>query len=372
MSKNNTASANDTNSTENLNIEAQRVLASPATLKEALPATDPIKKIVHNHREAIRDVLEGRDHRLLVVVGPCSIHNVDEAMEYATRLRVLAEEVNDNLLVVMRAYFEKPRTTVGWKGLINDPFLDDSFRIEAGLQMARKLLLDLSALGLGLATEALDPITPQYLHDLISWTAIGARTTESQTHRELASGLSAPVGFKNGTDGGLGVALNALQSVTHPHRFLGLNEDGQVAITTTRGNPGAHIVLRGGSKGPNYNPQAIAECEAALASNRLPNNIMVDCSHANSNKDHRLQISVGESVSEQILAGNQSITGLMYESNIGEGRQDHTPGVQPAPGVSITDACISFADTQATLRQMNGELGAALRARKPAREQAAA
>ena len=215
-----TTEHNTTHTTENLNIESQRVLASPATLKESLPATDSVKQTVYQHREAIRDVLTGRDHRLLVVVGPCSIHNVDEAMEYAGRLRVLANEVDENLLVVMRAYFEKPRTTVGWKGLINDPFLDDSFRIEAGLQMARKLLLDISELGLGLATEALDPITPQYLHDLISWTAIGARTTESQTHRELASGLSAPVGFKNGTDGGLEVALNALQSVAHPIAFL--------------------------------------------------------------------------------------------------------------------------------------------------------
>ncbi len=359
-----------TNSTENLNIEAQRVLASPATLKEMLPATDAVKRTVHEHRKAVRDILEGRDHRLLVVVGPCSIHNVDEAMEYAAKLRVLADEVNDNLLVVMRAYFEKPRTTVGWKGLINDPFLDDSFRIEAGLQMARKLLLDISSLGLGLATEALDPITPQYLHDLISWTAIGARTTESQTHRELASGLSAPVGFKNGTDGGLEVALNALQSVAHPHRFLGLNEAGQVAITTTRGNSGAHIVLRGGSKGSNYHAEAIADCETALASNNLPNNIMVDCSHANSNKDHRLQLNVGESVSEQILAGNQSITGLMYESNMVEGRQNHTAGVPPTAGLSITDACISFADTQIALRKLNNELGDALQARKPARANA--
>ncbi len=371
MNTDNDKRATKTDSTENLNIEAQRVLASPATLKEMLPASDPIKQTVHQHRQAIRDVLAGRDHRLLVVVGPCSIHNIDEAMEYATKLRVLAEEVSDNLLVVMRAYFEKPRTTVGWKGLINDPFLDDSFRVEAGLQMARKLLLDLSALGLGLATEALDPITPQYLHDLISWTAIGARTTESQTHRELASGLSAPVGFKNGTDGGLPVALNALQSVTHPHRFLGLNEEGQVAITTTRGNSAAHIVLRGGSNGPNYDTQAIAECEAALMTNNLPNNIMVDCSHANSNKDHRLQTRVGESVTEQILAGNRSITGLMYESNLGAGRQDHTPGVAPARGISITDACISFADTRSALLKMNSELGTALRARRSARERAA-
>lgn len=350
--------------TENLNIHSQRVLASPASLKESLPATREIRGAIHTHRNAIQAVLNGDDHRLLVVVGPCSIHNVDEALEYAERLRGLAEDVSENLLVIMRAYFEKPRTTVGWKGLINDPFLDDSFRIEAGLQMARKLLLDISALGLPLATEALDPITPQYLHDLISWTAIGARTTESQTHRELASGLSAPVGFKNGTDGGLEVALNALQSVVHPHRFLGLNEAGQVAITTTKGNAGAHIVLRGGSGGPNYDAPAIAACETALAANNLPGNIMVDCSHANSNKDHNLQVKVGEDITQQILDGNRSIMGLMYESNLGAGRQNQVAGEALQKGVSITDACIDFVATQAALREMNSKLGAPLRSRK--------
>jgi len=350
--------------TENLNIAAQRVLASPATLKESLPASDKIKASIAQHRAAIQNVLQGTDPRLLVVVGPCSIHNIDEAREYADQLSELASEVEDNLLVIMRAYFEKPRTTVGWKGLINDPFLDDSFRIESGLQMARKLLLDLSELGLPLATEALDPITPQYLHDLISWTAIGARTTESQTHRELASGLSAPVGFKNGTDGGLEVALNALQSAAHPHRFLGLNEAGQVAITTTRGNPGAHIVLRGGSKGPNYDAVAIAECEAALAHNNLPNNIMVDCSHANSSKDHKRQINVANDVTQQILDGNNSIVGLMFESNLQAGRQDQSPGATLAKGVSITDACVSFADTRAALTNLSSKLGSTLRTRK--------
>ena len=351
------------NTTENLNIAAQRVLASPATLKESLPASDSVRASIREHRQAVIDVLEGRDHRLLVVVGPCSIHNVDEALSYALRLRALASEVDDNLLIIMRTYFEKPRTTVGWKGLINDPFLDDSFRIESGLQMARKLLLDLAALGLPLATEALDPITPQYLHDLISWTAIGARTTESQTHRELASGLSAPVGFKNGTDGGLDVVLNALQSVAHPHRFLGINESGEVAITTTRGNPGAHVVLRGGSNGPNYDSAAIERCENALAAKGLPANIMVDCSHANSEKDHQRQIGVGENVARQIQAGNRSIMGLMYESNLHAGRQDQEPGVALAPGVSITDACISFEDTETALRALNMQLGAALKKR---------
>lgn len=354
--------------TENLNIVSQRVLSSPASLKEMLPASRDVRRSIHAHREAIRAVLDGHDHRLLVVVGPCSIHNVDEAMEYAHKLRGLADEVSDNLLIIMRAYFEKPRTTVGWKGLINDPFLDDSFRVETGLEMARKLLLDIATLGLPLATEALDPITPQYLHDLISWTVIGARTTESQTHRELASGLSAPVGFKNGTDGGLEVALNALQSVANPHRFLGLNEAGQVAITTTRGNPGAHIVLRGGSKGPNFDAESIAICEAALAANRLPSNIMVDCSHANSNKDHRLQINVGQNVTEQIVAGNRSITGLMYESNLDAGRQNQVPGEVLAKGVSITDACISFAETEVALKAMNAQIGAALRSRKSVTE----
>ena len=353
-----------TTQTENINIAAQRVLASPAALKEALPASDAIRTSVKSHRETINRVLTGVDHRLIVVVGPCSIHNIDEAMEYAHKLRALTDSVSDNLIVVMRAYFEKPRTTVGWKGLINDPFLDDSFRIEAGLQMARKLLLDIADLGLPLATEALDPITPQYLHDLISWTAIGARTTESQTHRELASGLSAPVGFKNGTDGGLDVALNALQSVTHQHRFLGLNESGQVAITTTRGNPGAHIVLRGGSTGPNFEAPAIARCETALQENGLPNNIMVDCSHANSSKDHNRQVGVGQNIVEQIMAGNTSIIGLMYESNLAAGRQNLVPGETLAKGVSITDACISFEQTEESLKELSSTLGEVLRTRK--------
>lgn len=355
--------------TENLNIGSQRVLASPASLKQTLPASDAIKTSVRVHRRAIKNVLAGTDHRFLVVAGPCSIHNVDEALEYADALKILAAEVSDNLLIIMRAYFEKPRTTVGWKGLINDPFLDDSFRIEAGVQMARQLLLDMAELGLPLSTEALDPIMPQYLHDLISWTAIGARTTESQTHRELASGLSSPVGFKNGTDGSLDVALNALQSVAHPHRFLGINESGEVAITTTRGNPAAHIVLRGGSQGPNYSAEQVATCEAALGANNLAQNIMIDCSHANSAKDHQKQIGVAQDVAQQISAGNTSIVGIMLESNLAAGRQNLETGVGLKKGVSITDACVSFEETRELLLELNDELAASLRARN--RERAA-
>ena len=350
--------------TENLNIASQRVLASPESLKTTLPATDAIKTGVRLHRRAIRAILDGTDHRFLVVAGPCSIHNVDEALEYAEALKTLADDVSDNLLIIMRAYFEKPRTTVGWKGLINDPFLDDSFRIEAGVRMARQLLLDMAKLGLPLSTEALDPIMPQYLHDLISWTAIGARTTESQTHRELASGLSSPVGFKNGTDGSLGVALNALQSVAHPHRFLGINEAGEVAITTSSGNPAAHIVLRGGSQGPNYSPQQVALCEAALAKHNLAQNIMIDCSHANSSKDHAKQIGVAQNVADQVIAGNESIVGIMLESNLAAGRQDLKAGTALQKGVSITDGCVSLAATRELLLGLNDGLGGALKRRR--------
>ncbi len=365
---------NDTSATtevENLNVVSQQVLPSPATLKRASPAPEETKRSVRANRRAISAVLDGRDQRLLVVVGPCSIHNVNEAYDYARKLQSLAEEVSDNLLIIMRAYFEKPRTTVGWKGLINDPFLDDSFRIETGLQMARQLLLDIASMGLALGTEALDPITPQYLHDLISWTAIGARTTESQTHRELASGLSTPVGFKNGTDGGLEVALNALQSAAHPHRFLGINGAGEVAVTTTSGNPAAHIVLRGGSTGPNFDRVSIATCEAKLAERGLACNIMIDASHANSGKDPLLQHQVATEVVAQLQAGNTSIIGLMFESNLASGRQDLHPNTPLIAGVSLTDACISFAATADLLRYLNRELAMPLGSRERKRTQAA-
>ncbi|MFT4563330.1 MAG: 3-deoxy-7-phosphoheptulonate synthase [Gammaproteobacteria bacterium] len=350
---------------ENVNIESQQILATPADIKRLLPVSATAARSIAEHRRRIHDVLMGVNHRLLVVVGPCSIHDVDEALEYSKRLANVAREINDHVIVVMRAYFEKPRTTVGWKGFINDPFLDGSFRLDDGIRMARRLLCDISELDLPLATEALDPITPQYLHDLIAWSVIGARTTESQTHREMASGLSAPVGFKNGTDGGLDVALNAIQSAAHPHRFLGINEAGQVAITTTKGNACAHIVLRGGSNGPNYKSEQIAECEQALKARNLPAKIMVDCSHANSNKNYQHQRLVVEDIARQIVAGNSSIVGLMLESNINEGNQSHEPNRSLQRGVSITDACISFEETEQLLRFLYRESGASLLSRHP-------
>jgi 3-deoxy-7-phosphoheptulonate synthase len=286
---------------------------------------------------------------------------VAAAKDYAQRLKKLADEVSDTIYVVMRVYFEKPRTTVGWKGLINDPYLDDSFKIEEGLHIGRQLLLDISEMGLPTATEALDPISPQYLHDLISWSAIGARTTESQTHREMASGLSSAVGFKNGTDGGLTVAINALQSVSKPHRFLGINTEGQVAIIHTRGNSYGHVVLRGGNGKPNYDSVSVAACEQALAKASVVPNIMVDCSHANSNKNHELQTLVMENVANQIVDGNNSIIGLMVESNIGAGNQSIPANLCDLKyGVSVTDACIDWETTERTLRSMRDTIKDAL------------
>ncbi|MGD8833018.1 MAG: 3-deoxy-7-phosphoheptulonate synthase [Pseudomonadales bacterium] len=349
---------------ENLNIEAQQLLVTPDQMKAKLPVPDPIQAAVEATRLAIRNILEREDPRLLIVVGPCSIHDPEAALEYATRLAGLARDVSDELLIVMRAYFEKPRTTVGWKGLINDPYLDDSFQIGEGLTIARRLLLDIARLGLPLSTEALDPITPQYLQDLISWSAIGARTTESQTHREMASGLSSPVGFKNGTDGGLDVALNALKSVASPHRFLGISPGGQVAVMKTRGNPNAHIVLRGGSNGPNYDGASIARCEAALAAAGLKENIMVDCSHANSEKDHNRQPQVAREIARQITAGNRSVIGLMIESNLGAGNQPlNADRGRMRYGVSVTDACIDWPTTEALLSELADTLGPVLRER---------
>jgi 3-deoxy-7-phosphoheptulonate synthase len=278
-------------------------------------------------------------------------------MDYARRLQRLAQELSDTLYIVMRVYFEKPRTTVGWKGLINDPHLDDSFKLEEGLHLGRRLLLDILELGLPTSTEALDPISPQYLQDLISWSAIGARTTESQTHREMASGLSSAVGFKNGTDGGLTVATNALQSVASPHRFLGINRQGQVSVFTTKGNSYGHIVLRGGSAGPNYDSVHIKLCEQALEKAGVPVNVMVDCSHANSSKQPELQPLVVENVANQILEGNRSIVGLMIESNLKAGNQPIPQNLQDLEyGVSITDGCIDWETTEACLRAMRDKL----------------
>ncbi len=342
---------------ENLNVVSQDILISPAQLKANLPLTDCASATVTQGRQAIRNILDRQDHRLMIVLGPCSIHDPEAAIDYARRLKQLAEEVSDSLLIVMRVYFEKPRTTVGWKGLINDPYLNDSFKIEDGLHVGRKLLLDIAELGLPAATEALDPISPQYLHDLISWSAIGARTTESQTHREMASGLSTAVGFKNGTDGSLSVAINALQSVSSPHRFLGINSEGQVAIIHTRGNGYGHVVLRGGNGKPNYDSVSVAMCEKELEDAGVACNIMIDCSHANSNKSHELQPLVLDNVSNQIQEGNRSIIGVMVESNIGCGNQKIPANLKDlAYGVSVTDACIDWETTEKAIRTMHTKL----------------
>ena len=342
---------------EDLNIESTQALITPEQLKKELPITEKAVSIVEAGRETIRNILDRKDHRLFLVVGPCSIHDVKAAKEYAEKLTALAEEVSDTLLLVMRVYFEKPRTTVGWKGLINDPYLNDTFKIEDGLKISRKLLIDLSEMGLPLSTEALDPISPQYLQDLISWSAIGARTTESQTHREMASGLSSSVGFKNGTDGSLTVAINALQSVASPHRFLGINGDGQVSVVKTKGNHYGHVVLRGGGGKPNYDSVSIALCEQEIEKSAIPNNIMVDCSHANSNKDPSLQPLVMDNVANQILEGNKSIIGLMVESHLKFGAQSIPSDLDDLVyGQSVTDGCISWEQTEDAIRSMRNKL----------------
>ncbi len=348
MSKNN---LNDTN------VAAERVLISPAELKRRLPIPEKGETTVWAGRQIIRDIMKRKDPRFLVVTGPCSIHDVEAAKEYARRLKALHDELSDTLFVVMRIYFEKPRTTVGWKGLINDPQMDDSFHIEEGLNKARELLLWLADIGLPVATEALDPISPQYLADLFSWAAIGARTTESQTHREMASGLSMPVGFKNGTDGGLMVAINALQSVSRPHSFLGINQDGQATVIQTRGNVCGHVILRGGNGKPNYDSVHVTLCEEALRKAGLPENIMVDCSHGNSDKQPELQPLVADNVVNQVLEGNRSLIGIMLESNLYAGNQSIPADLsQLQYGISVTDACIDWVSTEKLLRQMAAKM----------------
>ena len=341
----------------NINVVALDVLLTPEEVKRRVPMRPSAQRTVLDGRLTVENILDRRDHRFMVVVGPCSIHDPVAALDYAQRLKRLADEVSDTLYIVMRVYFEKPRTTTGWKGLINDPHMNDSFDIEEGLQLARKVLLDINELGLPTGTEALDPISPQYLSDLIAWSAIGARTTESQTHREMASGLSTPVGFKNGTDGGLLVAVNALLSVSKPHSFLGIDQDGQVAVIRTKGNRYGHIVLRGGAKGPNYDSVTIALVEKELAKNSLPANIVVDCSHANSNKDPSLQPLVMNDVVHQVIEGNQSIVGTMLESNINAGSQPIPADLsQLKYGVSVTDACIDWTSTEKLLRDARQKL----------------
>ena len=341
----------------NVNVASQDVLITPEQLKQEIPLTEIARQSVIEGRETIKNILDRKDDRLFIVVGPCSIHDVEAAKDYAQRLKALSEKVSDTLYIVMRVYFEKPRTTVGWKGLINDPHLDDTFELEEGLHIGRKLLVELAEMGLPLATEALDPISPQYLQDTIAWSAIGARTTESQTHREMTSGLSMPIGFKNGTDGGLEVATNALKSASHPHSFLGINQAGQVAVIRTKGNTYGHVVLRGGNGKPNYDSVSVALCEKDLDKAKLPQNIMVDCSHANSNKDPALQPLVMENVANQILEGNKSIVGLMIESNIGWGNQSIPADKSELQyGVSVTDACIDWETTEKTLLEMADKL----------------
>ena len=350
--------------TDNLNIASNEALITPEQLKSELPLQGAALESVQRARNTVFSILDRKDSRLFIVVGPCSIHDTDAAMEYAKRLKVLAEEVQDTLYIVMRVYFEKPRTSIGWKGLVNDPDMDDSFRIEKGLRVGRKLLLDIAELGLPTSSEALDPISPQYLQDVIAWSAIGARTTESQTHREMSSGLSSPVGFKNGTDGGLMGAINAMQSVSSPHRFLGINGEGQVSVVTTKGNPYAHVVLRGGSNGPNYDSVHVAQCEKALEDGGVSSNIMIDCSHANSNKDHDAQPLVLKDMSHQILEGNKSIIGAMLESNINAGNQSIPKDLSDLQyGVSVTDACMDWETTEQAIRDMAAKVKDALQAR---------
>ena len=350
---------------DDINISSNEPLITPEALKQELPLTAKAQKTVSQARQVVRNILDGQDPRLFIVVGPCSIHDIQAAHEYAQRLQRLAQEVEDSLYLIMRVYFEKPRTTVGWKGLINDPYMDDSFKIQDGLRIGRQLLLELAEMGLPAATEALDPISPQYLQDLITWAAIGARTTESQTHREMASGLSSAVGFKNGTDGSLTVAINALQSVSRPHRFLGINQSGCVSIVTTKGNPYGHVVLRGGNGKPNYDSVSVALCEQELAKAKIPSNIMIDCSHANSNKDPALQPLVLDNVTNQILEGNRSIVGLMVESHLGWGSQPLTADLSALKyGVSITDACIDWDTTEKAIRSMHNKLNAILPQRR--------
>ena len=353
------------NKLENLNVASQEALITPEALKKEMPLSDKAAETVSKGRQAIYDIMDGKDHRLFVVVGPCSIHDVEAARDYAARLKKLADEVSDTLLIVMRVYFEKPRTTVGWKGLINDPHLNDTFDIEQGLHIGRRLLLDINELGLPAATEALDPISPQYLQDTIAWSAIGARTTESQTHREMSSGLSMAIGFKNGTDGSLDVAVNAMKSVSHPHSFLGIDQQGQVAIIRTKGNNYGHVVLRGGGGKPNYDSVSVALCEQAMDKAGLRKSLMIDCSHANSSKDPAIQPLVMQDVTHQILEGNTSIQSLMVESNINWGNQSIPENLADLKyGVSVTDACIDWPTTEKAIRDMRDKLKDVLPKRK--------
>jgi len=345
-------------STSDLHVVETRPLVAPALLHRELPIDAASTETVASARRRIQAILRGEDLRLLVVVGPCSVHDVKAARDYAKRLAPIRERLKDQLEVVMRVYFEKPRTTVGWKGMINDPHLDGSYDINTGLRRARGLLLDLAREGMPTATELLDPVVPQYIADLISWTAIGARTTESQTHREMASGLSMPVGYKNGTDGSASIAINAMQASARPHHFLGINGEGHASIVSTTGNPHGHLVLRGGNGGSNYHLEAVQAAASELSKAGLKERLMVDCSHANSNKDYRRQSDVLSSVADQLRAGSQHVMGVMIESHLVEGNQKLTADLsQLTYGQSITDACISLETTEQLLLDLAAAVG---------------
>ena len=337
--------------TDDINIQRIKELLPPVALLERFPISEAVSKSVFDTRHNIHQLLTGEDDRLLVIIGPCSIHDPEAALEYAGRLNQLRQELKADLEIVMRVYFEKPRTTVGWKGLINDPYLDDSCKINDGLRKARELLVNINELGLPAAGEFLDMITPQYIADLMCWGAIGARTTESQVHRELASGMSCPIGFKNGTDGGIKIAIDAIGAASAPHNFLSVTKYGHSAIVETKGNRDCHIILRGG-KEPNYSAEHIAEVKTTLEKAGLPTNIMVDFSHANSRKQFKQQMAVAEDISQQLRRGESSIFGVMVESHLEEGRQDLVDGKADTYGQSITDACIGWQDTEAMLRQL--------------------
>ncbi len=337
--------------TDDVRIVEIKALIKPAEIIEKLKESDVSTENILATRTAIHRVLHGEDDRLLVVVGPCSIHDTNAGIEYAKRLLAVRQHLSDDLLIVMRVYFEKPRTTVGWKGLINDPHLDGSYDINLGLEKARQFLLDVNELGMPAGMEFLDTITPQYTADLVSWGAIGARTTESQVHRELASGLSCPVGFKNGTDGGVGVAIDAIKTASSPHRFLSVTKDGQSAIIVTSGNDDCHVILRGG-KAPNYAAEHINDVSTQLEKAGLSPKIMIDCSHANSQKKYEQQINVADDIAAQIINGDKRIAGVMLESHLKAGKQAHTPGCELVYGQSITDACLGWEDTEVVLKSL--------------------
>jgi 3-deoxy-7-phosphoheptulonate synthase len=348
---------------DNLHIVGYEELPAPGELKDELLLQGNALETVQTGHRAVKNVLDRTDTRMVVVVGPCSIHSPEEALDYARKLKPLADELADDLLILMRVYFEKPRTSVGWEGLIYDPHLDGSHRIDHGLHIGRQLMLDIAEIGLPIAIEALDLISPQYLQDMVAWTAIGARTTESPTHRKLASGISSAVGFKNNVDGGLMVAVNAIRSAAANNSFISVTEEGKVALFRTEGNPHCHVILRGG-KSPNYDAQSVAECEVELRKAGHEENIMIDCSHGNSNKDHNRQIDVLKDIAGQINAGNKSIVGVMLESNLEEGNQPIPDDLADLKyGVSITDACINWGDTERALREFGASISASLKGR---------